>query len=73
MPEAIAVAPPPSINSHKLPEKPSEAVQDGYQITEKDAAQLAMTDEEFKLQTWEDLLAIVRTYYPQPHFNHPPQ
>lgn len=39
-------------------------VNDGYQITDKDAAQLRMTDAEYKLQTWESLGEIIRTAHP---------
>lgn len=32
---------------------------DGYQSNDKDVRQLALSDSEYKLQTWEDLTAII--------------
>ncbi|CUS12020.1 unnamed protein product [Tuber aestivum] len=40
-------------------DKVAEAQHDGYQLTDRDIQQLALTDAEYKLQTWEDLKAIV--------------
>jgi hypothetical protein len=40
-------------------DKLAEALHDGYQLTEKDRLQLALRDEEYKLQTWEDLKLII--------------
>ncbi|KAF8540843.1 hypothetical protein BDD12DRAFT_831702 [Trichophaea hybrida] len=40
-------------------DKLAEALHDGYQLTEKDQLQLALKDEEYKLQTWEDLKLII--------------
>jgi hypothetical protein len=43
-------------------DKVAEALHDGYQLTDKDQKQLALKDEEYKLQTWEDLVLIIREY-----------
>ncbi|RPB02106.1 hypothetical protein L873DRAFT_1841974 [Choiromyces venosus 120613-1] len=43
----------------KTADKVVEAQHDGYQLTDKDIKQLALTDEEYKLQTWEGLKAII--------------
>ncbi len=40
-------------------DKVAEALHDGYQLTDKDIQQLALRDEEYKLQTWEDLADII--------------
>ncbi|TGZ77913.1 hypothetical protein EX30DRAFT_366329 [Ascodesmis nigricans] len=39
---------------------PPTTVHDGYQLTDKDADQLRMTDSEYKLQSWDSLLSIIR-------------
>ncbi|KAI5838232.1 hypothetical protein DFP73DRAFT_503375 [Morchella snyderi] len=39
--------------------KDAEASHDGYYITDKDAEQLEIADENFKLMTWEDLKLII--------------
>ncbi|PWW77462.1 hypothetical protein C7212DRAFT_277351 [Tuber magnatum] len=44
----------------KSADKVAEAQHDGYQLTDKDIQQLVLTDEEYKLQTWEDLKAIIK-------------
>jgi hypothetical protein len=43
-------------------DKVAEALHDGYQLTDKDQMQLALKDEEYKLQTWEDLALIIGRY-----------
>jgi len=43
-------------------DKVAEAQHDGYQLTDKDIQQLALTDEEYKPQTWEDLRAIIGSF-----------
>jgi hypothetical protein len=43
-------------------DKVAEALHDGYQLTDKDQQQLALKDEEYKLQTWEDLELIIGRY-----------
>jgi hypothetical protein len=43
-------------------DKLSEALHDGYQLTDKDIDQLALRDEEYKLQTWEDLSGIIGSF-----------
>jgi len=51
-------------------DKVAEAQHDGYQLTDKDIQQLALTDEEYKLQTWEDLKAIIGSFgLNSPHFS----
>ncbi|CCX32814.1 hypothetical protein FPQ18DRAFT_322037 [Pyronema domesticum] len=37
----------------------TEALDDGYQLTDKDELQLALKDEDYKLATWEELKAII--------------
>lgn len=40
------------------------AIEDGYQLTEKDLAQLATPDEDYVLQTWEVLKTIISVSHP---------
>ena len=40
-------------------DKAAEALHDGYQLTVKDQQQLALRDEDYRLQSWDDLKSIV--------------
>lgn len=40
-------------------DKATEALHDGYQLTAKDQQQLGVKDEDYKLQSWDDLKLIV--------------
>jgi hypothetical protein len=40
-------------------DKVAEALHDGNRLTDKDQKQLVMKDEEYRLQTWEDLRQII--------------
>jgi len=42
------------------PNSAPAAVDDGYQSNDKDLQQLALSDSEYRLHTWEDLTAIIR-------------
>jgi hypothetical protein len=51
------------LNQFNMPNDTSsaltEALDDGYQLTDKDELQLALKDEDYKLATWEELKAII--------------
>lgn len=49
----------PAPTAIETADKEAEAQHDGYQLTDKDIHQLALTDEEYKPLTWENLKAII--------------
>ena len=54
----------PAPTAIETADKVAEAQHDGYQLTDKDIHQLALTDEEYKPLTWENLKAIIGSLNP---------